>query len=67
PQAFPRGPLERAMDACRAAGEVPTDDAAAFEFGGGSVQMVQASPHNLKVTYPADLKIAQLLVDEGLV
>lgn len=67
PQAFPRVPFEEAMESCQSAGVTPTDDATAFELGGGAVQMVQASPRNLKVTYPVDLRVAQLLVDEGLV
>ena len=67
PQVFPRAMLTDAVERCRADGFVPTDDAGAVEFAGGPVRMVNASPSNLKVTYPADLVVARALVAEGLV
>ena len=67
PQVFPRALLEGAVERCREAGFVPTDDAGAVEFAGGEVRMVASSPRNLKVTFPTDLVIARAFVAEGLV
>lgn len=39
-----------------------TDDAAMIEAIGGSVAVVDGSPDNLKVTYPADLAVAEALL-----
>jgi 2-C-methyl-D-erythritol 4-phosphate cytidylyltransferase len=39
-----------------------TDDAALVERTGGTVVMVPASPWNLKVTRPEDVKLAELLL-----
>jgi 2-C-methyl-D-erythritol 4-phosphate cytidylyltransferase len=61
PQGFPRGVLERAHAAARAAGERATDDAALVERAGVPVRLVPDSPHNLKVTTADDLALAELL------
>jgi len=42
-----------------------TDDAALVERSGGSVVIVPGEDHNLKVTYPGDLAVAEALA-EGL-
>jgi len=39
-----------------------TDDAALVERSGGTVVIVSGSDHNLKVTYPADLVVAEALM-----
>lgn len=67
PQIFPRALLAEGVARCRDTGATPTDDAAVVELAGGTVRMVEASPTNLKVTFPADLVIARALVAAGLV
>jgi len=59
PQAF-------RVDALRAAhqvGAVDTDDAALVEANGGTVVVVEGERRNLKLTLPADLDIAEALLD----
>ena len=60
PQGFPREVLARAhaagvLDPCA------TDDAALVEALGVAVHLVPDSPHNLKITTPDDLALAELL------
>jgi 2-C-methyl-D-erythritol 4-phosphate cytidylyltransferase len=57
PQAF-RAAAIRAAHA--GAGEA-TDDAALVEAAGGRVVWVEGDPHNLKITDPADLDVAEVL------
>jgi 2-C-methyl-D-erythritol 4-phosphate cytidylyltransferase len=57
PQAF-RAPALRAAHA--GAGEA-TDDAALVEAAGGRVVWVAGDPHNLKITDPGDLDVAEVL------
>lgn len=62
PQAFPRAMI---MDAYRRAADeavVATDDAALVERYGGRVVVVKGDARNLKVTHPADLVLAELLL-----
>ena len=59
PQVFPAALLRRAY---AAADGVATDDAALVERVGGEVRMVDAGPHNLKVTLPGDLVLAEALL-----
>ena len=42
--------------------DTPTDEAQAVEFLGYSPKLVMGDGHNLKVTYPEDLVIAELLL-----
>lgn len=61
PQGFPRALLERAyagMDPSAPA----TDDAGLVERAGGTVVVVPDTTRNLKVTTPADLALAELLL-----
>lgn len=65
PQVFRRAALEQALaavseDVLRGA----TDDAWLIERMGGSVQVVDAGPRNLKVTTATDLRLAELLLRE---
>lgn len=60
PQAFPAGVLRRA----HAAGAEATDDAALVESLGGLVRVVPGDPANIKITDPADLALAELLLGE---
>jgi 2-C-methyl-D-erythritol 4-phosphate cytidylyltransferase len=62
PQVFPRAVLERAHDADPDAAARATDDAALVERAGGEVRLVPAPRENLKVTTPADLRLAELLL-----
>jgi len=59
PQGFSAGVLRRA----HAAGEADaTDDAVLVERIGGTVVAVEGEPANIKVTYPADLALAEALL-----
>jgi 2-C-methyl-D-erythritol 4-phosphate cytidylyltransferase len=66
PQVFRREALERALlgatDELLAAA---TDDAWLIERAGGTVRVVASAPANIKVTTPADLRLAELLLSEG--
>ena len=63
PQMFRYGLLRAAL---RASGtDAPTDEAQAVEFLGRAPQLVMGDGHNLKVTYPEDLVIAELLLKNG--
>ena len=42
-----------------------TDDSAAVERLGMSVKVVEGDERNIKVTTPMDLKLAELLLEEG--
>ena len=65
PQAFRAELLRRAHAAAREAGFVGTDDSQLVERLGEPVARVPASPVNLKVTEPADLRLAELLLRSG--
>lgn len=55
PQCFRRQVIERALEATRTAGRRITDDTAACELTGQSVELVECPEPNPKVTTPADL------------
>ena len=57
-----KGALQKALDD----GKEITDDCSAVEHMGMSVKLVEGDEHNLKVTTPMDLKIAQLLLEDLL-
>jgi 2-C-methyl-D-erythritol 4-phosphate cytidylyltransferase/2-C-methyl-D-erythritol 2,4-cyclodiphosphate synthase len=60
PQVFRRDALTAALE--RAGDEIVTDEAQAVErFGGGRVVVVEGSPDNLKITFPADLPRAEAI------
>jgi 2-C-methyl-D-erythritol 4-phosphate cytidylyltransferase len=65
PQVFRRDALERALygadDELLAAA---TDDAWLIERAGGTVEVVESGPRNLKITTPTDLRLAELLLRE---
>jgi len=66
PQVFRRAALERALlSASEEVLATATDDAWLIEQTGGAVQIVPATPRNLKVTSPTDLRLAELLLAEG--
>lgn len=62
PQAFRRDLLLRALEAARADGVAVTDDAQAVERLGLHPRLVEGRGDNLKVTTPADLALAEILL-----
>ena len=64
PQVFRRDALERALSASDDELARATDDAWLVEQAGGVVRVVRGGIENLKVTTPADLRIAELLLSE---
>jgi 2-C-methyl-D-erythritol 4-phosphate cytidylyltransferase len=62
PQAFPYAKLLDAYRRGVAEGLVATDDAELFTRAGGTVRVVEGAPWNLKLTYPGDLPLAELLL-----
>jgi 2-C-methyl-D-erythritol 4-phosphate cytidylyltransferase len=61
PQMFRHGMLRQALEA---ANEAVTDEASAIEGLGGRPLLVQSDSSNLKVTYPADLQLAAMLLEQ---
>jgi 2-C-methyl-D-erythritol 4-phosphate cytidylyltransferase len=59
PQAFRAG----ALRAAHRVGAIDTDDAALVEADGGTVVVVEGERRNLKLTLPADLELAEALLD----
>jgi 2-C-methyl-D-erythritol 4-phosphate cytidylyltransferase len=43
-----------------------TDDASVFEAAGNEVHLFEGNAENIKITTPADLKIAEALLNEGI-
>jgi 2-C-methyl-D-erythritol 4-phosphate cytidylyltransferase len=64
PQVFRRDALARALSASDDELARATDDAWLVEQAGGVVRVVRGGIENLKVTTPADLRIAELLLSE---
>lgn len=62
PQVFQKELLIKAYDAAMKANFIGTDDASLVERIGGRVQMVEGDRENLKITYPVDLKVAELIL-----
>ena len=62
PQAFRRAELAAALHAAAAAGVVATDEAMAFERLGRFPRLVEGRDDNLKVTTPADLAVAGMIL-----
>ncbi len=60
PQVFRAAALRRAMETGDLA--AATDDAALIEAAGGSVGVIDAPSGNIKVTVPADLALAELML-----
>jgi 2-C-methyl-D-erythritol 4-phosphate cytidylyltransferase len=66
PQVFRRVALERSLlGATDELLATATDDAWLIEQAGGVVRILPSSPRNLKVTTPADLRLAEMLLSEG--
>ncbi|MFD5213070.1 2-C-methyl-D-erythritol 4-phosphate cytidylyltransferase [Microbacterium sp. NPDC058345] len=62
PQGFPRGALEAAYARALRTGEDHTDDAALFAASGGAVRRISGSERAFKITTPADLERARMLL-----
>jgi len=62
PQVFRRAALERALDVPAGELALATDDAWLIERAGGRVIVVPSEEENLKVTTPADLRIAEMVL-----
>lgn len=60
----PQGFRAAALRAAHAAGASATDDATLVEAAGGRVVEVEGEPGNIKITTPADLQMAEALLDE---
>jgi len=59
----PQGFRAQALRAAHAAGHDATDDATLVEADGGTVVLVPGDSRNLKLTTPADLLVAEVLLD----
>jgi len=62
PQMFRAGLLMQALQQCK----MVTDEASAIEALGLQPKLVEGDSSNLKVTYPKDIKLAELLLREML-
>ena len=64
PQVFDRDLLQVALKKAKENGTAITDDCSAVELLGMKVKIVEGDEHNIKITTPVDLKIAQLFMEE---
>ncbi len=66
PQGFSRKILEKALDQAIAKKYfVPTDDSELVSvLTGTAVSIVEGDPENIKVTFPIDLKVARMMLEE---
>jgi 2-C-methyl-D-erythritol 4-phosphate cytidylyltransferase len=64
PQVFRTEALRRALQVDVAARNAATDEAMLIEAAGGTVLLHEVTGPNLKVTTPADLRVAELLLSE---
>ena len=64
PQIFKREVICRAYEEAILGGFVGTDDASLVERLGETVKVVEGDRENLKITYPVDLEIAELILKQ---
>ncbi len=64
PQVFRTAALRKALEVDEATRNAATDEAMLIESAGGTVLLHETGAPNLKVTTPADLRIAELLLGE---
>ncbi len=64
PQMFRRGELMAALEAASARGVIVTDEAMAMELVGHKPMLIEGAEDNIKVTTPADLKLAEFLLEK---
>ncbi len=62
PQLFACDQLSRALKSALAAGILVTDESSAMEQAGYYPRLVQGREDNIKITHPADLRLAELLL-----
>jgi len=62
PQLFRYGTLREALMLARDKGIPVTDEASAVEAAGHEPLLVMGSPDNIKITWPADLHLATLVL-----
>ena len=62
PQAFPLGMLRGALASAVAQGAGVTDESQAVERTGRSPRLIPGDPRNIKVTFPEDLELAEVLL-----
>lgn len=65
PQMFRYGALTSALEAVVAAGDTVTDEAGAMMRAGYIPRMVEGHPHNIKLTHPADLGLAEYYLKDS--
>lgn len=63
PQMFRYGLLRDSLQSMGT--DAPTDESQAIEFMGHAPKLVTGDNHNLKVTYPEDLLMAEMILKEG--
>ncbi len=63
PQGFSYSLLEKALRTAREEGYYGTDEAELVERIGHRVAVVEGDPRNIKITTPADLRIAEALIE----
>ena len=64
PQLFPVARLRRALEAAVRRGVALTDEAAAIELDGGHPRMVAGHGDNIKITLPADIELAEMVLKQ---
>lgn len=62
PQMFRYGLLVKALQGCRDVGISPTDEAGAIESLGLQTEIIEGHSDNLKITYGADLALAEAIL-----
>lgn len=65
PQMFRVGLLRDALSQAAEAGRVPTDESQAVEWLGHRPRLVRGSARNIKITEPADLALAEVMLRQG--
>ena len=65
PQIFRFAPLYRALHAAVTEGRSVGDEAAAMQAKGHAVRLLEGAPTNIKITFPADLLLAEAIMAAG--
>jgi len=64
PQIFRRESLLDAYERVSRNSLTVTDEVSAIEHAGGSIVIVPAQDHNLKITYASDLPLAEFILEQ---
>lgn len=62
PQLFQLGQLRQALQHCLQQQLSVTDESSALELCGFSPRLIKGHPHNIKITYPQDLALAEMFL-----